>query len=80
MITQVDLEAGKSFMFLGIEVDRIKNDNLNIHKTTFTEHLLVSYGFDLMVRPMTAIQVAHPSDDDEAPSPTELKVLQEVQR
>ena len=60
-ISQVDLEQGVAFSFLGLEIERYLNGDLRIHQTTFTRNLLCNYGFDLMTKPMMHIQVA-PSD------------------
>ena len=75
-VTEVDLEKGVPFTFLGIELDRRANGDLKIHQSTFTKQLLTNYGFDTMTRNCMNIQVGLPAEDDEPPDSEKLKVLQ----
>ena len=43
-VTEVDLEPGIPFTFLGIELDRRANMDLKIHQSTTTKQLLTNYG------------------------------------
>ena len=75
-ITKVDLIPGVPFTFLGLEIERKQNNDIRIHQTAFTKALLARYGFDLLTRPSFAVQAAHPAEEDDPPTPEELKTLQ----
>ena len=71
------LDGSSPFMFLGLEIQRLPNDDILVHQGSFVRQLCSSYGLDSTAKPLSTVSIALPTaDDDVAPDPAALKVLQ----
>ena len=76
MFTEVRLEKGKKFSFLGLELERTVADELEVHQASFVKNVLVKHGLDLTSKPIAAVTMALPDASDVAPSAGELRQIQ----
>ena len=76
MSTEVDLQAGMPFSFLGLEFERSDDGVLHIHQRAFIKKVLVEHGLDTMSKGISAITMTQPTEEDTPPDDKQLKVLQ----
>ena len=76
MSTEVDLQAGTPFSFLGLEFERSGDGVLHIHQRTLIRKVLVEHGLGTMSKGISAITMTQPTEEDTPPDDKQLKVLQ----